>query len=278
MKGKPLELRWRTSIRDILERVPVLYPKDQTTQKKIAAILSAYDDLIENNRLRIALLEKMAEEIYREWFVRMRFPGHERAKFKKGVPVDWEKTRIRQVIELCYGKALKEQDRIPGKISVFGSGGMVGKHNKGLVEGPGIIVGRKGNVGSIHWSDGAFFPIDTVYYVRSAVSLHFLYYVLRSMNFINNDAAVPGLNRDQAYSNELFMPASNLINKFSFKVKKIFDLKKILAEQNPALEETRGSLLPRLISGKMNVESLDIEFPPSMLQEVKEKEAQEVHA
>src|SRR3989338_1290876 len=74
----------------ILERVPVFYPEDKTTQKKIAAILLAYDELIENNQRRIALLEKMAEEIYREWFVRLRFPGHEQAKFVKGVPEGWE--------------------------------------------------------------------------------------------------------------------------------------------------------------------------------------------
>jgi type I restriction enzyme, S subunit len=59
------------------------------TQEKIAAILSAYDDLIENNKRRIALLEKMAEEIYREWFVRMRFPGYRKMKFEKGLPEDW---------------------------------------------------------------------------------------------------------------------------------------------------------------------------------------------
>ena len=79
-------------------------------QKNIAAILSAYDDLIENNRRRIALLEKMAEEIYREWFVRMRFPGHEQAKFEKGMPVGWQQASLGQVVELCYGKALRDED------------------------------------------------------------------------------------------------------------------------------------------------------------------------
>ena len=60
------------------------------TQRKIAAILSAYDELIENNKRRIALLEKLAEEIYREWFVRLRFPGHEKVKVVKGVPHGWD--------------------------------------------------------------------------------------------------------------------------------------------------------------------------------------------
>ena len=67
----------------ILERVPVFYPEDKVIQEKISATLSAYDELIENNQRRIALLEKIAAEIHREWFVRLRFPGYEKVKFVK---------------------------------------------------------------------------------------------------------------------------------------------------------------------------------------------------
>ncbi len=74
-------------------------------QEKIAAILSAYDDLIENNRRRIALLEKMAEEIYREWFVRMRFPGHEQAKFEKGVPEGWRTSSLGNIAKFTMGQS-----------------------------------------------------------------------------------------------------------------------------------------------------------------------------
>jgi type I restriction enzyme S subunit len=74
-------------------------------QRKIAAVLSAYDDLIENNNRRIAILERMAEELYREWFVRLRFPGHEKAKIVKGVPEGWEVKKLSDVVELAYGKA-----------------------------------------------------------------------------------------------------------------------------------------------------------------------------
>ncbi len=71
-----------------LKKFEVNFP-DIKTQRKIAAILTAYDDLIETNKRRIALLEKMAEQLYREWFVRMRFPGHQTTKFVKGVPEGW---------------------------------------------------------------------------------------------------------------------------------------------------------------------------------------------
>jgi type I restriction enzyme S subunit len=76
-------------------------------QKQIAAFLSAYDDLIENNKRRIALLEKMAEEVYREWFVRMRFPRHEKVKFVKGVPVDWEYKSINNMVNFLSGYPFK---------------------------------------------------------------------------------------------------------------------------------------------------------------------------
>ena len=126
-------------------------------QKKIAAILSAYDDLIEINKGRIALLEKMAEEIYREWFVRFRFPGWEQTAFEKGIPVGWDVKTLGSIVELVYGKALKSEDRCDGNYPVYGSSGVVGYHNEALVKRGGIIVGRKGNVGSIHWCDKPFF-------------------------------------------------------------------------------------------------------------------------
>jgi type I restriction enzyme S subunit len=233
-------------------------------QNKIAAILSSYDDLIENNKCRIAILEKMAEEIYREWFVRFRFPGYQDAEFEKGIPKGWGVKKLNDICELLYGKALTQEEREDGPFPVYGSSGVVGYHKKALTNSGGIIVGRKGNVGSIHWCDVPFFPIDTVYYVKSDLSMHYVFYLLGSMNFINNDAAVPGLNRNQAYSNLLLMPGLDLIELFEVHVKPLFEQKKLLAEQIQNLEATKSLLLPRLISGKLSVEDLNIAFPASM--------------
>lgn len=233
-------------------------------QRKIAAVLSAYDDLIENNNRRIAILEKMAEEIYREWFVRMRFPGHEKTKFHKGVPEGWKVTRLGDVLELGYGKALKESERKSGDFPVYGSSGIVGYHNSCLVKGPGIIVGRKGNVGSIHWSDNDFYPIDTVYYVKSAISQYYLFYLLQDLNFLNTDAAVPGLNRNQAYSNKVYTADKRILELFDKTMKDVFGLKKSMACRSEILANSRDLLISRLITGKLSVEDLDIKFPPSM--------------
>lgn len=130
-------------------------------QRKIADTLSAYDDLIENNRRRIQLLEESARLLYQEWFVHLRFPGHEHVKLTAGVPQGWEKKPLGEIAKLNYGKALKAETRVPGSIPVYGSSGVVGCHDKPLASGPAIIVGRKGNVGSVFWSPTDFYAIDT---------------------------------------------------------------------------------------------------------------------
>ncbi|MHB8769935.1 MAG: restriction endonuclease subunit S [Syntrophales bacterium] len=247
----------------ILQKIPVTLPP-LSVQRKIAAVLSAYDDLIENNNRRIAILENMAEELYREWFVRLRFPGHEKVKIVKGVPEGWEAKHLGKVVELAYGKALKEEDRIEGRFPVIGSSGIVGYHNTALVKGPGIVVGRKGNVGKIIWSKKDFFPIDTVYFVRSELPFEYLFYLIQGMNFINNDSAVPGLNRGQAYSNEFYFPGNQLTELFANTVKSFFQKRDMHDKQQELLTASRDRLLTRLMSGKIDVEDLDIQFPPSM--------------
>ena len=108
------------------------------------------------------------------------------------------------VIELAYGKSLPQRSRVSGRFPVFGSNGQVDTHNKSLVGGPGIIVGRKGSVGEVIWSKQDFWPIDTTYYVRLKNpddDLRYWYYVLKTLglNKLNSHSAIPGLNRDVAY-------------------------------------------------------------------------------
>lgn len=221
-------------------------------QQQIAAILSAYDDLIETNNQRIATLEQLAQQIYKEWFVRLRFPGWENTHLHHGTPEEWQIKNLGEILKLEYGKSLIQENRVDGAIPVYGSSGIVGFHNKSLVNSPGIIVGRKGNVGAIHFVNRPFYPIDTVFYVVPKVhNWYFLFYMLNNQNFINSDAAVPGLNRNQAYSTKLFLPPQDLINQFENLITPLFDQIKILQEQIDILTKTRNLLLPRLISGKL---------------------------
>ena len=232
-------------------------------QRKIAAILSAYDDLIENNRRRIEILEETAQLIYREWFVHFRFPGHESVRMVDSplgpIPEGWEVHNLGDVIELAYGKGLRKSDRVPGPYPVYGSSGVIGRHRKSLVTGPGIVVGRKGNVGSVFWSHDDFYPIDTVFYVVTDVCLHYIFYNLRRQNFINTDAAVPGLKRSQAYLLPFLLPDKQLLERFERITDPVFMHTRDLRMVNATLRRTRDLLLPRLISGQIDVSDLDID-------------------
>jgi type I restriction enzyme, S subunit len=229
-------------------------------QSRIAAILSAYDDLIENNQRRIKILDVMAHSLYREWFVHFRFPGHNKVKMVPSplgpIPQGWKVKKLGEILELNYGKALKQEDRCAGSVAVFGSSGIVGFHDAAMVKGPGIIVGRKGNVGSVFWSDDDFYPIDTVYFVSSSVPLRFLFYDLQTKNFLNNDAAVPGLNRNQAYSLKTIIPPKEILARFCALTDEFEGTALVLRRQSDNLHRTRDLLIPRLLSGQISLSSL----------------------
>lgn len=237
---------------DIIKRIPLMLPSP-SVQAEIVRTLTAYDDLIENNRRRMALLEESARLLYREWFVRLRFPGYEHTRITDGVPEGWGRKTLGESITLNYGKALKAENRVDGEYPVFGSSGIVGSHEQPLVKGPAIILGRKGNVGSVYWSSKSFYPIDTVYFVDAESSNLYLYYALKHMHFISTDVAVPGLNRDFAYSRPLLLPAANMLCAFLETVEPIHAQLDNLDEMNQKLRTARDLLLPRLMSGEITV-------------------------
>jgi type I restriction enzyme S subunit len=226
---------------------------DLQIQKKAGALIGAYDDLIENNSRRMTLLEDSARQLYREWFVRLRFPGHEHTPIVDGVPQGWERKTLGESITLNYGKALKAELRVEGDYPVYGSSGIVGTHEKPLVQGPAIVLGRKGNVGSVYWSSKSFYAIDTVYFVSPESSSLYLYYVLKHMHFISTDVAVPGLNRDFAYSRPMLHPPETLLRSFHETVDPIHAQLDKLDETNQKLRQARDLLLPRLMNGELAV-------------------------
>lgn len=238
-----------------LSRLPGFEIKipDISVQRRVVSILSAYDDLIENNRRRTALLEGAAQVFHREWFVHFRFPGYEHINIIGSRPEGWEMCEVGDILKLRYGKALKESDRIEGPFPVYGSSGIVGTHRVALFEGPTIIIGRKGNVGSVYWSATDFWPIDTVYFIpKDAVDCR-LYLTLRSVRFQNTDASVPGLNRNYAYSRKVIHPNDDLRRLFNEAVAPIFSQRTKLENYNRKLAQTRDMLLLRLMSGEIAV-------------------------
>lgn len=176
------------------------------------------------------------------------------------VPKGWEVQRLGNVIELVYGKPLKSTERQEGVIPVYGSGGITGHHNKPLVSHPSIIVGRKGTVGSLYWEDRPFFPIDTTYYVRPlAAPLTFCYYAMQTLGLenMNTDAAVPGLNRENAYRLELVIPDSATMQQFDLQATTLRKIIRANSEENKSLVALRDTLLPKLLSGELSVADLE---------------------
>ncbi|MCV9996532.1 restriction endonuclease subunit S [Paeniglutamicibacter sp. ZC-3] len=167
---------------------------------RIGQVLAHFDGLIENNRRRAAVLEEMTRAIYHEWFVKFRYPGHSDVPLVDSalgpIPEGWRAATIGQVLHLKYGKALKADARRGGDVAVVSSAGVVGWHDESFVDAPAIVVGRKGNVGSVHWVDGPCWPIDTAYFVQTDLPMRFVAEQLRKTEFTNSHAAVPGLSLD----------------------------------------------------------------------------------
>jgi len=128
------------------------------------------------------------------------------------MPGDWIERELGDVLTLNYGWSLPEKKRVPGDVPVYGSNGIVGTHQCALVTTRGLIVGRKGSAGNVHYSRVPFCPIDTTFYVGpddASVDLEFLYYLLLHVDLtrILGDVGVPGLNREMAYKERARLPS-----------------------------------------------------------------------
>lgn len=230
---------------------------DIKSQQKIASILSAYDDLIENNRRRMRLLEESARLLYREWFVNLRFPGHERCKIVDGVPEGWEKLPLGNVLTLQRGFDLPQKQRTDGGYPVYASTGVCGSHSQYKVSGPGVITGRSGSLGKVFIIHEDFWPLNTTLYVKEYKRTNPLHakFLLESLDLarLNGGAAVPTLNRNDAHKEIILCPPSTILLRFTDFVKSLYSQQYTLSVQNKNLTAARDLLLPRLMSGEVRV-------------------------
>ena len=270
-----------------LRKVAVMLPPFDL-QQSAAVTLKALDDRITLLRETNATLEAIAQALFKSWFVdfdpvRAKMEGRApegmdeatAALFPDGfeaselglVPRGWRVARLDEFMELAYGKALKATDRIAGDVPVYGSGGITGYHNESLVNGPSVIIGRKGTVGSLYWEDQPFFAIDTVFYVRATAPLPYCFYLLQTLGLtgMNTDAAVPGLNRNNVYRLTVPYAPTEVLQAFDDVVGVI--RQKVFSNTQVAqtLATLRDTLLPRLISGQLRLPDADIEPQPQEL-------------
>jgi type I restriction enzyme S subunit len=234
--------------------IPVV---SEDEQSRIVSILSSLDDKIELNIRMNMTLEAIAQAIFKEWFVDFKFPGSD-GELVDGLPKGWRNGHLIDILDLHYGKALKSEDRKVGRYPVLGSSGVVGFHNAYYVEGPGIVIGRKGTIGKVIWVDQDFFPIDTTFFVKDSLGTSFLYYhffLMHSQSFqrISSDSAVPGLNKNEALRNKVIVPNVQIINRFNEFAKPLFERMNLINIENQTLTMIRDTLLPKLMTGKIRV-------------------------
>lgn len=239
---------------EILKRYKINVPK-RVVQDKIVEILSAYDELIMNNKQQIKILEQMAENLYKEWFVRFRFPGYEMTEFVDGVPKGWKYRKLKSLLEIFYGKDHKKI--ADGDIPIFGSGGIMRYGNKLLYDGEVVLIPRKGTLNNIMYYSGKVWTVDTMFYAVPKISntAKYIYYTLNKfdMESYNSGAALPSMTTAILYNLKMILPDENILEKYDALVGKLFEEKKCLEKQNQNLMKQRDLLLPRLMSGKLQL-------------------------
>lgn len=224
-------------------------------QMRIASILSAYDSLIETNQRQIKLLEEAAQRLYREWFVDLRFPGHEDVPVVDGVPEGWKKKKVTDLLQIRYGKDHKSLD--DGDIPVYGSGGIMRRVKPILHSGESVLIPRKGSLNNILYVDGDFWTIDTMFYsiplINNVAKYCYLFLSRLDMNSFNIGAAVPSMTVNILDGIDISLPTEHVLAMFEEQVSILFDQKKLLAKQNEVASEARDRLLPKLMSGEITI-------------------------
>jgi type I restriction enzyme S subunit len=251
-----------------------------STQQRIASILSAYDDLIEVNNQRIKLLEETARELYKEWFVRMRFPGYKKAKFVKGIPKDWSIQKVGNTFEILGGgtPSTEKPEYWDGDVNwytptdITGASGMFLQESsnkiteKGLKESSAklfpsysIMMTSRATIGAvgINITPGCTNQGFITCLPNKKVPFTFLYFWIvfnkEVFEMLGTGSTFLEITKGTFKRINIMTPTSELILKFHELVKPMFDQLEILQQQNTQLRQIRDRLLPRLVSGKLAV-------------------------
>lgn len=245
-------------------------PTDKTTQEAISAILSQYDDLIENNKRRIELLEDSARQLYKEWFVRFRFPGHEHVKIIDGVPEGWKYRPLIEIAEMTMGQSPKSEFY---NIDGIGTPFHQGVSNFGfrfvthetyctqptrLSKAGDILFSVRAPVGRINITNDVIVLGRGLAAIRSNAGYQsFLFYALKSHFFkedmIGGGAIYAAVTKKDMETQELLIPTDNLLQQFEEFASDIDKQIQKLDRMSENLTKARDILLPKLMSGEIAV-------------------------
>ena len=259
--------------KEALEPFLIVFPPPPE-QSRIANVLSWFDDLIENKERQNEILEKTAIAIFKSWFIDFEpfraCPERERGNYEfvyneelgKEIPKGWEVKKIGDVVKFIYGEGLPERNRKEGIYPVVGSSGIVGFHSEYIAEPPTIIIGRKGNAGSVQLFLENSYPIDTVFYSSKHTAPEVIFYIYHLLKIISledmalTDTAVPGLNIHMLNSLIIFIPPPHILQSFHSLIEPLFQKIILNQKQIMTLRKIRDTLLPLLVFGKLRVEEI----------------------
>lgn len=251
---------------DVFASIDISFPEIKI-QRRIADILSTYDDLIENNRKQIKLLEEAAQRLYKEWFVDLRFPGHEHTKITDGVPEGWKHGHIADISE-CFDSKRKplsstERDRQQKTFPYYGAASLMDYVERYIYDGIYLLFGEDGTVITadgtpvLQYVWGKFWVNNHAHVFQGIgpYSTEFLYMLCKHMNVndIVTGVAQPKISRGRLNEKNILIPTEKLVHKYSVIVEKWFCKLRALKTENDMLLEARNRLLPKLMSGEVDV-------------------------
>jgi type I restriction enzyme, S subunit len=255
----------------------VLVPDTKEEQRQVAQVLSAYDDLIATNQRRIALLEDAARRLYREWFVHLRFPGHESVVVKDGVPEGWRKQTLASVADV-NARSIGARDRpdsvlyidistvstgLIGEVTPYAFADAPGRARRRVVHGDVIWSCVRPNRRSyaLIWEPDERLVASTGFAVLSATGVPFsyLYFTTTTDAFVGHleqnatGAAYPAVTAKTFEDAEILVPDGDTLAAFDHPVLPQLEQMEFMKQQNRALAQARDLLLPKLMSGQLDV-------------------------
>lgn len=237
-------------------------------QKQITRVMVNLLQKEESNKKTVHLLEQIAQTLFNHWFLEFQFPNEEGLPYKSSggkmveselgeIPDGWSIKEIKDILTLKRGYDLPSKSRIPGTNPIISSSGVNGSHNISKVNGPGVVTGRSGQLGNVFYVVEDFWPLNTTLYVeKNNVDSHlFCYFLLKTLDFqaLNAGSSVPTLNRNHVHNIKVVSPTNRSIKLFNKVVQPMFNKIHQLRQENHFLVELRDSLLPKLLSGEIEI-------------------------
>ena len=249
--------------------IVVRYTSSRDEQKNIAHVLSTLDEKIEVNNQISKTLENMAQAIYKHWFVDFEFPDENGNPYKSSggkmvesefwrIPEFWEIVSLETFVEIKYGKDHKKLAE--GEYPVYGSGGIMRYVDKFLYNGESVLVPRKGTLNNVMYINESFWSVDTMFYtvMKKSNIAKFIYLFLNGIDLksMNVGSAVPSMTTNILNNMKIIKPPSRILEEFNSLISPIFQMIKHNKEENDTLVEIRDELLPKLLSGEIELRGI----------------------